>query len=232
MSIRVLCYIMVGFAVLAPTLCYAGGGAYFDNMLVKNDGLVIASFSFDDGRQGWQMLPGAEITPPRNPFLSPALYLNCHGRTSAGASYPLPIRDPGTVEFHAWVYLPKMAEQGDYHRKTISFAYLRIEPKTQSWSLCCGPQLRPGEDGYRIAIAWNHAQGKPTETVTDKPVLKPDTWALLSICLSRQSGLASASLDQKDLLSMRIDPAGFEQITRLGIQCWLGDRIDLPPQTR
>lgn len=221
---------LISLGVLAPALCHAAGGAYFDNILCRSDGAVAGNYTFDTGLQGWQLATDALITPPGNPFPSPSLYLNCHGRTRAGASCRVNATDPRVVELHAWIYMPKVAEQGDYSSKVISFAYMGIWPKTQSCNIYCGPQLRPKEDGYRIAVLWNNGQGRAPQAVTDKPVLKPETGALLSLYLDREAGTARVELDQKPQVTLNVDPEGFRVIESIGIQCWLGDRANMPKE--
>ena len=59
-------------------------------------------------------------------------------------------------------------------------------------------------------------------------VLKPETWALLSLYLDPATGTASVQMDQKPQVSLTVDAEAFARIENIGIQCWLGDRRDLP----
>lgn len=218
-------------ALLIPALLYADGGIYFEDILCKRDGRVAVNSSFDNGPRGWKLGPDSIITPPDKPFPSPTLYVDCHGKTRAADTYPVNMRDAGVVELHSYIYLPKVTEQAGYGR-FISFAYLGIWPTTRGWNMYFGPKLYPKDDGYRIGILWNNGSPKAPEAVTEKAVLKPETWALLSFYLDRTTGVASVYLDQKLQTSLEFDPDGFARIDSIGIQSWLGDRRDLPADKR
>lgn len=218
----------IAAGVIAPGPSFAAGGIYLDNVLCKCDGATVVSTGFDSGLDGWKLLTDASITPAGKPFPSATLHVNRHAATRAGAGRDVTIRDARVVELHAWIYLPKVTEQADYRRRVAGFAYLGVWSKTMTQNIYFGPKLYEKDDGYRIGVLWNSGTGTPPEAATEKAVLKPETWALLSLYLDLAAGTASVYLDHKPQVSLEIAPQAFAWIDFIGIQSWLGDGVDLP----
>ncbi len=208
---------------------YAAGGIYFDDVIVGNDRTVVFADNFDDGNASdWTSKNDATVTAGQCNSKPYSLHLNCHGRVVSQAYHLLPIRVSGLVEAHARVWLPPVQEQYAWHHKTTSSTNLVLYSRESSDSISAGVELRPGELGYRIHLRWNESDGgSGAKVCTDKVVLKPGRWALLSLYLDSATGRAFACLDGKDQVSVIYNPLKFSSIIRMAFWGRLGDRVDL-----
>lgn len=216
------------FMLLLPCLAMAGGGIYFDDLAVANNGNAVYSDSFDDGNvSDWTGKNDTTLSYAHSYSVPASFWSNRHTDVVASAYHNVNISNPGIVEANARVWLPPVEEQYGWTH-TGDWTCIFLSSGSSNYAVYGGIDLRAGESGYRVILGFNLPGGAFSRTAS--PVLQPGTWSLLTVKMNNSTSTAYAYLDGIQQCSIPVDASYFLSYDDSSLWGRLGDGVAPVPE--
>ena len=225
--------VTLGACLAAPLQLHAVGGTYIDNFLITNNGAYVLADNFDDGDiRDWNPAGGVSLAQITKKPAGYCMCFNSGGVPNAVCRRKVQAAPLGVLQVSAWFLMPPVEEQYGWDKDTgstyVGSTVFYVAPDNNKDSVLFGVVLRPGDAGYRLdlKVHFNAQDGsRPGQLFrTQKPVLAPGKWALLTLKMDPSTRKVTLCLDGKEQLSSDYEPENWKSLTFLMVGTQLGDQ--------
>lgn len=227
-SIWIVCIVVFVFGVSVPV--WARGGAYIDDLVLRNNGTVVFSDNFDSGDLSeWHSAVDASVSSDHSYSADYSLYENWHGtQYSATISSDMSISNPGLLELSFKVWLPAVSEQWNSGSGShVTGLYAILHSNTTGKDYTSGLWLYPYDSNYRMYLNGQYQSN---------PSCASGAWQNVVVSLDPDylppngstRGRAKLFLNSAEILSGGYSAADFPTIDSITIMSTFGDNQPVP----